>query len=47
MECHRLLAELGGSEAPLFQSIAEQLDRELGEAPMRGDPPTDEYETHP
>jgi anti-anti-sigma factor len=46
MECHRLLAELGGSRAPSFRSIADQLARELGEAPMRGDPPTDEFENH-
>jgi hypothetical protein len=44
MECHRRLAELGGSRAPSFRSIADQLARELGEAPGVGEPPTDEYE---
>jgi anti-anti-sigma regulatory factor len=31
MECHRRLAELGGSQAASFQSIADQLARELGD----------------
>ena len=44
MECHRRLAELGGSREESFQSIADQLVRELGEAPGGGDPPTDQYE---
>jgi anti-anti-sigma factor len=44
MECHRRLAELGGSRAPSFRSIADQLARELGEAPGDGESPTDEYE---
>jgi anti-anti-sigma regulatory factor len=44
MECHRRLAELGGSRAAAFQSIADQLARELGEAPGEGDPPTKEHE---
>jgi anti-anti-sigma factor len=46
MECHRLLAELGGSRAASFQSIADQLSLELGEAPIHGDPPTDDLENH-
>jgi hypothetical protein len=33
LECHRRLAELGGSQAASFRSIADQLARELGEAP--------------
>ena len=44
MECHRRLAELGGSQAASFRSIADHLARELGEAPEGGEPPTDEYE---
>ena len=44
MECHRQLAELGGSQAASFRSIADHLARELGEAPGGGDPPTDQYE---
>ena len=44
MECHRRLAELGGSREESFRSIADQLARELGEAPGGGDPPTDQYE---
>jgi hypothetical protein len=44
MECHRRLAELGGPRASSFRSIADQLARELGEAPGGGDPPTDEFE---
>ncbi len=44
MECHRRLAELGGSGAASFRSIADQLARELGEAPREADPPTEEYE---
>lgn len=41
MECHARLAELGGSRAAAFRSIADQLARELGVAP--GDEPTGEY----
>jgi anti-anti-sigma regulatory factor len=44
LECHRRLAELGGSQAASFRSIADHLARELGEAPGGGDPPTDQYE---
>ena len=44
LECHRRLAELGGSQAASFRSIADHLARELGEALGGGDPPTDEYE---
>ena len=44
MECHRQLAELGGSQVASFRSIADHLARELGEAPGGGDPPTDQYE---
>jgi anti-anti-sigma regulatory factor len=44
MECHRRLAELGGSKSAAFRSIADQLARELGETPRQGDPPTEEYE---
>ncbi len=44
LECHRQLAELGGSQAASFRSIADHLARELGEARGGGDPPTDEYE---
>jgi anti-anti-sigma factor len=43
MECHRRLAELGGSRASSFRSIADQLARELGESAADGDPPTEEY----
>jgi anti-anti-sigma regulatory factor len=43
MECHRRLAELGGSRAASFQSIADRLARELGEAPGEGDPTTEEH----
>jgi anti-anti-sigma regulatory factor len=43
MECHRRLAELGGSQAASFRSIADQLARELGEAPGVGDSPPKEY----
>jgi anti-anti-sigma regulatory factor len=43
MECHARLAELGGSRAAAFRSIADQLARELGEAPGDGDAPTGEY----
>jgi hypothetical protein len=39
LECHRRLAELGGSQAASFQSIADQLARELGEAPAVGNLP--------
>ena len=46
MECHRLLAELGGSRAASFQSVADQLAGGLGEAPRRGNPPSDELEDH-
>ena len=42
MECHHRLAELGGSREESFRSIADQLARELGEAPGGGDPPTDQ-----
>ena len=45
MECHRRLAELGGSRAPSFRSIADQLAHELGETPIRDDPPTDKGQT--
>jgi anti-anti-sigma regulatory factor len=41
MECHARLAELGGSRAAAFRSIADQLARELSAAP--GDEPTGEY----
>ncbi len=41
MECHARLAELGGSRAAAFRSIADQLARELGVAP--GDELTGEY----
>jgi anti-anti-sigma regulatory factor len=44
MECHRRLAELGGVRAAAFRTIAEQLARELGEAPCDGDPPTELHE---
>jgi anti-anti-sigma factor len=44
MECHRRLAELGGSRAPSFRSIADQLALELDQEPGVGEPPTDEYE---
>jgi anti-anti-sigma regulatory factor len=44
MECHRRLAELGGSRATAFRSIADQLARELGQPPDDGDPPTELYE---
>ena len=44
MECHRRLAELGKFQAASSRLIAQQLARELGEAPGRGDPPTEEYE---
>ena len=43
MECHRRLADLGGSGAAAFRSIAEQLARELGENPHDSDAPTGEY----
>jgi anti-anti-sigma factor len=46
MECHRLLATLDKSRNVAFRSIADQLARELGEAPIYSDPPTDEYESH-
>ena len=36
MECHRRLAELGGSRAATFQSIADQLARELRRWPRSG-----------
>jgi hypothetical protein len=39
MECHRRLAELEGSQAASFRSIADQLARELGEAPEVGERP--------
>jgi anti-anti-sigma regulatory factor len=39
MECHRRLAELGGSQADSFRSIADRLARELGEAPGADDSP--------
>jgi len=39
MECHRRLAELGGSQAASFRSIADQLARELGEPGAGGSPP--------
>ena len=39
MECHRRLAEVEGSQAASFRSIADQLARELGEAPGVGDRP--------
>ncbi len=45
MECHARLAELGGSRAAAFRSIADRLARELGEAP--GDEPTGEYPVPP
>jgi len=45
MECHARLAELGGSRAAAFRSIADQLARELGAAP--GDEPTGEYPVPP
>jgi anti-anti-sigma regulatory factor len=32
MECHRRLAELGGSQAAAYRSIADRLDCELGDA---------------
>jgi anti-anti-sigma factor len=44
LECHRRLAELEGRGAAAFQSIADQLARELGETPSAETPPTDEYE---
>jgi anti-anti-sigma regulatory factor len=44
MECHRHLAELGGSQAASFRSIADQLARELGDASRKGDPLTEERE---
>ena len=47
MECHARLAELGGSRAAAFRSIADQLARELGEAPGEGDAPTGEYPVPP
>lgn len=31
MRCHERLAELGGSEAPAFQAIADRLAKELGQ----------------
>ena len=42
LESHRRLAELGGSQAASFRSIADHLARELGEAPGGGQPPTDQ-----
>jgi hypothetical protein len=47
MECHARLAELGGSRAASFRSIADQLARELAEAPRDGDAPTGEYQVAP
>jgi anti-anti-sigma regulatory factor len=44
MECHARLAELGGSRAAAFRSIADRLALELGEASIGGDEPTGEYE---
>jgi anti-anti-sigma regulatory factor len=43
MECHALLADLGGSRAVAFRSIADQLARELGDATGDADAPTGEY----
>ena len=36
MQCHRLLAELGGADAHQFQAIADQLQREVEELPESG-----------
>ncbi len=46
MECHRLMAELGGSQAASFRSVADGLARELGVAPMEAVPLTDKLEDH-
>jgi anti-anti-sigma regulatory factor len=34
MECHRLLADLGGPHAAAFAAVANQLERELPERPV-------------
>ena len=36
MECHRLLAELGGPQQAAFAAIADHLERELKTNPQRG-----------
>ncbi len=46
MECHRRLAELGGPRAASFQSVADQLARELGGAPIHDAPSSGEIENH-
>ena len=43
MECHRRLAELEGSQAASFRSIADQLARELAEPPGAGGSATKEH----
>jgi anti-anti-sigma regulatory factor len=45
MECHRRLAELGGSQAASFRAVVDQLARELGDPPGGDEEATGEYES--